>query len=94
MRLGGLAIVYQALGRKIESDAAMNSLAMDGADVPTDVARAYAFRGDINDAFKWLDRARAGKDPGLFLIKRDPFLGSLEADHRFKPLLKQINITE
>jgi hypothetical protein len=44
------------------------------------VAEAYAFRGEANETFEWLERAQAQRDGALFGIKGNPFLKSIEPD--------------
>ena len=48
------------------------------------IAEAHASRGELDEAFRWLDRAYAQKDPGLYLIKGDLLLKNLEPDSRYK----------
>jgi TolB-like protein/Flp pilus assembly protein TadD len=94
-RAGGLAVTYWALGRKAEADAALKKLIVQQADSNAYVvAWAYAYRGDRDQAFKWLERAYAQKDPCLFSIKGEPLLASLEADPRYKAFLRKMNLPE
>ena len=65
-RLIGLPMAYHALGRKTESDAALATLiAKYEKDGPYNIAYVYAFRGDADKAFEWLDKAVQYQDPGL-----------------------------
>ena len=67
-RLAGLAMAYYALGRKTESDAALASMIREqGNVVPFQIAEAYAFRGDRDQAFQWLERAYAQKESDLLV---------------------------
>ncbi len=94
-QLGGLAIVYFALGRRAESDAALSQLIKDAAGTDAfGIAEVYAYRGDLDQAFKWLERAYTQRDPSLYLIKGEPMLQSLEGDPRYKAFLKQMNLPE
>jgi TolB-like protein len=94
-RFIGSAIANFALKRKADSDAAltqwMNSAASDFA---YSTATIFAFRGELDEAFKWLDRAFAHKDVGLAYMKGDPLLKSLEGDPRYKAFLKKMNLPE
>ena len=91
----GLAFIYHALGREDDSDAALRQLVAGGANTyPSEIAEVYAYRGQRDEALKWLDRAYVQKDPALFLVKGDPFLKSLEGDPRFKAFLRKINLPE
>lgn len=94
-RYAGLAIVYHAMGRRADSDAALaqqvHEHAQDGAD---GIADAYAYRGELDHAFAWLERAYRQKDSGLYLIKGDPFFKNLQADPRYKAFLHKMNLPE
>jgi tetratricopeptide (TPR) repeat protein len=86
------AIAYCALGRKKESDAALRELiAKYHASDAYGVASVYAFRGQSDGAFEWLDRAYVQRDGGLIATKVDPLLKSLRNDPRFAAFLKKLN---
>jgi len=50
----------------------------------------YAFRGEANQAFDWLEIAYGQRDGGLFLAKADPFLKRLKSDPRYGAFLKKM----
>jgi serine/threonine-protein kinase len=54
----------------------------------------YAFRGEKERAFEWLERAYEARDEDLFFIKGDPLLKNLEGDPRFKAFLRKMNLPE
>ncbi len=94
-RLEGLAIVNYALGKRAESDAALAELlATYQKDAPYRIATVYAYRGDREAAFKWLERAYTERDGDLSSIKVDPLLKSLTADPRYTALLKKLGLPE
>ena len=69
-RQGGLAMVYYALGRQAESDAALAVMIRGEADRNAfGIAGVYAYRGQPDDAMRWLERAYTQKDPSLYDIK-------------------------
>jgi TolB-like protein/DNA-binding winged helix-turn-helix (wHTH) protein/Flp pilus assembly protein TadD len=87
------ALTYYALGRKKESDAALSELITKyHASNAFEIATNYAFRNQPDEAFEWLDRAYAQRDPGLMSTKMDPLLKSLHNDPRFAALLKKLNL--
>lgn len=90
----GLSIVYRALGRNAESDAALGRLIHEFPNWPTGVAMIYAYRGEAGRAFEWLDRAYTIRDPDLILWFRSPFFAPLRDDPRYKALLRKMNLTE
>ncbi|MGC2030100.1 MAG: TIR domain-containing protein [Steroidobacteraceae bacterium] len=91
----GLAIVYYALGRREESDAALTRLVKERADVDAfNIAAVFAFRGQSDEAMHWLERAYVQKDASLFFLKFEPALKNLDRDPRYKAFLKKMNLPE
>ncbi len=87
------ALTYYALGRKKESDAALRELMMKyHASNAFEIATIYAFRNQTDEAFEWLDRAYAQRDPSLMSTKVEPLLKSLHSDPRFAAFLKKLNL--
>ncbi len=56
------------------------------------IAEAYAWCGQADLAFEWLERARAQRDAGLQALKVDPLLQGLRADPRWKRALSGVNL--
>lgn len=87
------AVTYYALGRKKESDAALSELITKyHASNAFEIATIYAFRNQTDEAFEWLDRAYAQRDPSLLTTKVEPLLKSLHNDPRFAAFLKKLNL--
>jgi TolB-like protein/DNA-binding winged helix-turn-helix (wHTH) protein/Flp pilus assembly protein TadD len=93
-RINGSAMAYFALGRKAESDAALAQMLKGYAGIPFGIATIYAFRGESDEAFKWLDRAYEQKDQFLYRIKFAPEFDKLHDDPRYKAFLKKMNLPE
>ncbi len=94
LRLQGQALAYHALGRKKESDAALAELIKKyQADAAFQIAEVYAFRGEADRAFEWLERAYAQRDSGIAEMKGDPLLKSLERDPRYAAFLKKMRLS-
>ena len=90
-RLIGLPLVYHALGQTDESDAALAELIeQHEQDVPFQIAYIYAWRGEADLAFEWLDKSVEYKDAGLFLIARNRFFSNIHDDPRWLPFLESI----
>ncbi len=84
-----------ASAHKTESDVQLTrAIHQNGESWPSEIARVYAFRGEKDKAFEWLDRAFNYRDEDLFLIKDDPLFWNLEADPRYKPFLRKMNLPE
>jgi hypothetical protein len=94
-RLGGLALVYWAMGRRRESDAALHSLTDRFGSIDAyRIAAVHAYRGEIDDAFRWLDRAYRGHVYGMLGLKTDRLLRNLHGDPRFQALLSRMRLTD
>jgi tetratricopeptide (TPR) repeat protein len=91
-KLTSQALVYHALGREQDSNAALFELiAKHHTDSAFQIAQAYAFRGESDKSFEWLERAYQQRDAGLTMIKTDPLLKYLHQDRRYHELLKKIH---
>jgi tetratricopeptide (TPR) repeat protein len=90
-RMFGLALTYYALGRKRESDAALAELSKV-PDAPYQMAEVYAYRGETDKAFEWLERTYTNHDAGLAEMKADPLLKNVEHDPRYAALLQKIGL--
>jgi tetratricopeptide (TPR) repeat protein len=92
-RLYGQALAYHTLGRKKEADAALTELTVKHeANSPFQIACVYAFRGEADRAFEWLERSYTRADTGLVWLKADPHLKSLERDARWAPFLRKMRL--
>jgi adenylate cyclase len=63
-------------------------------DDAIEVADVFASRGELDDAFRWIDRAYRQRDAGIYFIKVDPLLKNLETDPRYKAFLRKMNLPE
>jgi hypothetical protein len=94
-RLLGLALVQHARGRSAESDAALRELIdQNAAGGAKQIAEAYAYRGEADLAFEWLERAYAQRDPGTGMVKVAPRLRSLHGDPRWQPFLVKMGLAD
>lgn len=59
---------------------------------PSEIARLYAYAGDKDRAFAWLEKAYEGRDSWMSFINSDPRLDSLHSDPRFDTLLQRMKI--
>jgi TolB-like protein len=94
-RLLNLSLVFHALGRRGESDAALAALkgkfAAGGA---YQIAEVHAFRGEADLAFEWLERAYTQRDGGIAEIKGDRLMRGIVGDPRYKAFLKKLKLPE
>ena len=83
-RLMALAEAETARGDSAAADQALQDLIREHAeDNPWRVAVVYAFRGDADNAFEWLERAYAARDPRVINTASNPELERLHSDPRF-----------
>ncbi|HKD85104.1 MAG TPA: winged helix-turn-helix domain-containing protein [Terriglobales bacterium] len=92
-RTVGEALAYSALARKSDADAALQQLVSQYREQAAyQIAEVYAFRGEADRAFQWLEIARLHKDAGLAAIKGDPLLKNLFHDPRYAEFLKKMGL--
>ncbi len=90
-RMVGLPMAYYALGRKAASDTALAELVeKDAVDAASNIASVYAFRGESDKAFEWLDKAVEYQDTGLAEIGSDILFTNIRSDPRWLPFLRKL----
>jgi TolB-like protein len=60
---------------------------------PTCFAWIHVGLNEIDEAFRWMDRAIEERDPNMMPIRTFPFLDPLRSDSRFPALLRKMNLT-
>jgi hypothetical protein len=89
------ALAEHDLGHERESQRALDELIAGYGDIAAyKVAQVYAWRGDANRAFEWLDRAYAQQDTQLPTLTFDPLVAGLRGDPRYKAMVKKLNLPE
>jgi TolB-like protein/Flp pilus assembly protein TadD len=92
-KLTGQAMIYHALNREADSNAALGELiAKYNTNSAYQIAQAYAFRGESGKSFEWLELAYKQRDPGLTQIKTDPLFKNLRHHPRYAELLKKMHL--
>jgi len=91
----GDALVEHSIGHAAESRRALEAM-LAIPDVQQggcyQLAQAHAWRGELDRAFEWLERAAAQHDGGITFLKYDPLLRNLRADPRFAALLRKLKL--
>jgi serine/threonine-protein kinase len=91
----GVAMAQFTLGDMAASQAALDeSIARYAQASAYQIADAYAWRGESDKAFEWLDRAYAQNDGGLASIKIDPLLAKLRADPRYAAMVAKLGLSD
>jgi serine/threonine-protein kinase len=94
-RLTVAAVALWKLDRKEESDAALATMIKDNADGGAyQIAEIYSSRGDKDQAFAWLERARRQQDGGLMYYPNDPLLDQLRSDPRWSAFQRWIGLAD
>ena len=92
-KLTGQALAYHALGREQDSNAALASLIEKyGPAGAFQIGQVYAYRGEADRSFEWLERAYKQRDPGLPEIKTDPLFKNLRRHPGYTELLKKLRL--
>jgi len=85
------ALIAEALDERERALAAVSGLERDHAvTAPYQIAADYAWVGETDLAFRWLERAWEARDPGMTDLKVDPLLEPLKGDPRYRELLSRM----
>src|SRR6266496_3363281 len=92
-RLLVVAMARWSQKRMPEADAALADLIKSNADgAAYQIAEVYAYRGEKDQAFEWLERAHRQRDSGLVGLQVDPFLKNLHPDPRWNAFLHKMGL--
>jgi serine/threonine-protein kinase len=95
LRVSGVAMAEHTLGHAKESQQALDQLIAKGGQAGAyTYAEIYAWRGEKDKAFEWLDRAYQQHDSNMSDFRNDATLTSLHGDPRFAALLRKMNLPE
>jgi serine/threonine-protein kinase len=95
VRLWGVARAEHTLGHAKESQQALDQFIANGGQAKAyDIAEIYAWRGEKDKAFEWLDRAYQQRSSDLYGFRNNPLFASFRGDARFAALLRKMNLPE
>lgn len=95
LRLSGIAMAEHSLGHARESQQALDQyIATAGEAGAYGLAEIYAWRGEKDKAFEWLDRAYQQRDSTMGDFRNDATLVSLHGDPRFAAMLRKMNLPQ
>ncbi|MDH4241632.1 MAG: tetratricopeptide repeat protein [Phycisphaerae bacterium] len=86
------SLIYSMEGRYDKANKFLDKIKSKGDAFR--LAEIYAFLGEKDEAFRWLEKAVNEKDEQLEYFKASPFLISLRNDQRFKALSSKLNFPE
>ena len=91
LKLAGEAMAYHSLGRRQASEAALRKLiTLHGSTGAFQIAEVYAYRGEMDKAVEWLERAYQQHDSGLPYLKSDRLFKGLHQNPGYIELLKKM----
>jgi TolB-like protein/tetratricopeptide (TPR) repeat protein len=91
--LPATAMAQYSLGRRSAAARALAEAAVRQAHTGAyDIAAAYAWMGDREEAIAWLQRAHANRERGLSEMMVDPLLAGLRGDQRYEGIKRAIGL--
>ena len=94
-RLFIVAMARWSQKRMPEADAALAALIQGYADTAAcQIGEVYAYRGENDRAFEWLERGRQQRDPGLGGLRSEPFFENLHGDPRWDAFLHTMGLAD
>ena len=88
----GIAKAEFTLGHECESLAALAELESKySAGFAYQIAQVHAWRGEVDQAFAWLERAFEQHDGGIARLRGEPLFDALKDDPRYLALLRKMN---
>lgn len=88
-----LGYAYAVAGRQAEALEVLEDLrrrSAAGEHNPSYFAQIYMGLGDLDQAFDWLERARAERQPLMAYLKSEPIFDALRGDPRFGLLARRV----
>jgi len=88
-----LALAYYARGDRAAADAALAEMVANDRDLLAyQIAEVYAWRGETDKAFEWLQISFDNHDTGTLTLLVDPLLRGLRDDPRYKNLVAKLGL--
>lgn len=87
-----LTLVRQLLDKHTSNAALEDFIARHQKDSPFYIASVYAFRGDADNAFAWLDRAFDARDVSTMDFLLTPFFARFRSDPRFAKFCLKLGV--
>jgi TolB-like protein len=88
-----LALAHYTRGDRAAADEALAELiAKDRDFLAYQIAEVYAWRGETDKAFEWLQISLNNHDTGTLSLFSNPFMRGLQYDPRYKSLLAKIGL--
>ncbi len=88
------SLIHFTLGNHAESQILVDEFLEKSSDFPGTTAALYAWFGDNDTAFEWLETAYQQRDGGLSYILNNVYLRNLESDPRYPVFLEKLGLLE
>ena len=88
-----LSLAHYARGDRPAADTALADLIARDRDVMAyQITEVYAWRGETDKAFEWLQTSLDNHDTGLLSLLIDPLMHSLRQDSRYDTMLAKVGL--
>jgi TolB-like protein/Flp pilus assembly protein TadD len=88
-----LALAHYAQGDRPAADAALaDMVANDRNLLAYQIAEVYAWRGETDKAFEWLQISYDNHDTGILSLLIDPLMRGLRSDPRYKIIVEKVGL--
>jgi TolB-like protein/cytochrome c-type biogenesis protein CcmH/NrfG len=88
-----LALAHYAQGDRAAADKALaDMVANDRNLLAYQIAEVYAWRGETDKAFEWLQISYDNHDTGLLSLLIDPLMRGLRTDPRYKSMVEKVGL--
>jgi serine/threonine-protein kinase len=79
----------------LNQNAALDLLIKNSAETAAyQIAGLYGYRGDKDQAFEWLERARRQRDAGLAGLRQETYLNKIKDDPRWNAFLHKMGLAD
>lgn len=93
VRLYTTAVSQYSLGHLTAADSTLSELVRDfSTTLAYQIAEVYAWRGDADKAFGWLETAYRQHDRGITQLRFDPLVTRLRSDPRYTAMLGKLGV--
>jgi len=93
-KLYGKCMVVYAMGSRKVADGLLQQLIENYNSLWPNIASVYAFRGEIDEAFKWLELAYENRDGSMLEILNYPEMENLWGDPRWNAFIDKLGLPE
>jgi len=92
-KLYGKCMVVHAMGNTTEANSLLEQFVKDWGDIAwPNIAHVYAFRGEKDEAFTWLDKAYENRDGTTLEILNQPEFENLWGDPRWNAFIDKLGL--